>query len=58
MKRCRTSGEGQGPISCCRQIYVEIYQKKTPIVVFGKGNYNSELDDVDKECSMFNGKTL
>jgi hypothetical protein len=46
-----------GPIAYKTQIFAYHLRRK-PIVDFCDGMKKSDLDDIDKECSIFNVKTL
>jgi hypothetical protein len=46
-----------GPMAYKTQLLAYILRRK-PIVVFCNGMKKSDLDDINKECSIFNVKTL
>ena len=46
-----------GPMAYKTQI-LAYHLRRKPIVNFCDGTKNNDLDDIDKECSIFNVKTL
>jgi hypothetical protein len=46
-----------GPMAYKTQI-LSYHLHRKPIVDFCNGTKNNDLDDIDKECSIFNVKTL
>jgi hypothetical protein len=46
-----------GPMAYKTQI-LSYHLRRKPIIDFCNGTKNNDLDDIDKECSIFNVKTL